>query len=113
MHPCWIWRGAALDGAHRVTAQVGRMPFNFSIGEDIKKISYRAPSTPAGELEVRRDSCDGPVIATIPLEAAAHTSGDAEVSGPISAQTGTHDLCMTLTQKGVDPYWVLDRLTLQ
>jgi hexosaminidase len=113
MHPCWIWRGAALDGVHRVAAQVGRMPFNFSIGEDIKKMTYRAPSTPAGELEVRRDSCDGPVIATIPLEAAAHTSGDAQVSGPISAQTGTHDLCMTFTQKGVEPYWVLDRLTLQ
>ena len=113
MHPCWIWRGAPLDGMHRVTAQVGRMPFNFSIGEDIKKITYRPPSTPAGELEVRRDGCDGPVIGTLPLEPATHTSGDAEVSGPIAPQTGTADLCMTFTQKGVDPYWVLDRLTLQ
>ena len=113
MHPCWIWRGAPLDGMHRVTAQVGRMPFNFSIGEDIKKITYRPPSTPAGELEVRRDGCDGPVIGTLPLEPATHTSGDAEVSGPIAPQTGTADLCMTFTQKGVEPYWVLDRLTLQ
>jgi hexosaminidase len=113
MHPCWIWRGAPLDGMHRVTAQVGRMPFNFSIGEDIKKITYHPPSTPAGELEVRRDGCDGPVIGTLPLEPATHTSGDAEVSGPIAPQTGTADLCMTFTQKGVEPYWVLDRLTLQ
>jgi hypothetical protein len=47
------------------------------------------------------------------LETATHTSGDADVSGPIAAQTGSHDLCMTFTQRGVDPYWVLDQLTLQ
>lgn len=113
MNPCWIWRGAPLNGMHRVAAQVGRMPFNFSIGEDIRKIVHRPPATPAGELQVRRDGCDGALIATIPLAAATRTSGVAEVSGPIAAQEGVHDLCMTFTQKGVDPYWVLDRLTLQ
>ena len=113
MHPCWIWRRAPLSGARRVAAQVGRMPFNFAIGEDIKKISYRPPATPAGELEVRRDSCDGPLIATVPLGAATRTSGTANVSGSIIPQDGDHDLCMTFTQKSIDPYWVLDRLTLQ
>ena len=113
MHPCWIWRAAPLGGMHRVTAQVGRMPFNFSIGEDIKKITYRPPATPAGELEVRRDRCDGPLVATVPLGPATNTSGVANVSAPIAPQDGDHDLCMTFTQKGVDPYWVLDRLTLQ
>ena len=113
MHPCWIWRGAPLDGVRRLVAEVGRMPFNFAIGDDVKKITFRPPTTAAGELEVRRDSCDGPLVATIPLEPATHTSGDAEVSGPILPQTGAHDLCMTFTQRGVDPYWVLDRLSLQ
>jgi len=113
MHPCWIWRGAPLSGITRVVAQVGRMPFNFSIGEDIKKITYRPPASPAGELEIRRDGCDGPAVATVPLGSATLTSGVAEVSGPIMSQAGAHDLCMTFTQKGVDPYWVLDRLTLQ
>jgi hexosaminidase len=113
MHPCWIWRGAPLDGVKRLVAEVGRMPFNFAIGDDVNKITFRPPATPAGELEVRRDTCDGPLVATIPLEPATHTSGDADVRGPISAQAGAHDLCMTFTQRGVDPYWVLDRLTLQ
>jgi hexosaminidase len=31
----------------------------------------------------------------------------------LSAQSGAHDLCMTFTQTGPDPFWVLDRLTLQ
>ena len=113
MHPCWIWRGARLDGVHRLSAQVGRLPFNFAIGDDIKKITFEPPATPAGELRVRRDSCDGPVIATIPLQAATKTSGVAEVAGAMPPQSGAHDLCMTFTQNGPDPFWVLDRLTLQ
>jgi hexosaminidase len=113
MHPCWIWRGAALDGVRRLTAQVGRLPFNFSIGEDIKKITFDPPATAAGELHVRRDGCDGPIIATVPLAAATRTSGAAEVAGAIVPQSGAHDLCVTFSQSGPDPFWVLDRLTLQ
>jgi hexosaminidase len=113
MHPCWIWRGAALDGVRRLTAQVGRLPFNFSIGEDIKKITFDPPATAAGELHVRRDGCDGPIIATVPLAAATRTSGAAEVAGAFVPQSGAHDLCVTFSQSGPDPFWVLDRLTLQ
>jgi hexosaminidase len=113
MHPCWIWRAAPLDGVRRLTAQVGRLPFNFSIGEDIRKITFDPPATAAGELHVRRDGCDGPIIATVPLASATRTSGAAEVAGAIARQSGTHDLCMTFAQSGPDPFWVLDRLTLQ
>jgi len=113
MHPCWIWRAAPLSGASHVVAEVGQMPFNFAIGEDIKKVVFRPPATPAGELEVRRDGCDGVLIATVPLASATRTSSVAEVSAPLSAHDGAYDLCMTFTQKGIDPYWVLDRLTLQ
>ena len=89
------------------------MPFNFSIGEDIKKITFESPATAAGELRVRRDGCEGPVIATVPMEPATRTAGVAEVGGSLTGQSGTHDLCMTFTQSGPDPFWVLDRLTLQ
>jgi hexosaminidase len=113
MHPCWIWRAAQLDGVHRLVAQVGRLPFNFAVGDDIKTIKFRPPATPAGELEVRRDGCDGALIAAIPLAPATATTGVAEVGRALSAQSGAHDLCMTFTQTGPDPFWVLDRLTLQ
>jgi len=113
MHPCWIWKAAPLSGVTRISAQVGRLPFNFAIGDDVNTIRFRPPATPAGELEVRRDSCDGPLIATVPLAPATKTSGDAEIGGAIAVQSGPHDLCMTFTQRGPDPFWVLDRLTLQ
>jgi hexosaminidase len=113
MHPCWIWRDAPLEGSRRIAAEVGRLPFNFSIGDDIKKISFETPATAAGELRVHRDGCDGPIVAAMSLQAVGATSGDVEIEGPIDGQTGTHDLCMTFTQTGPDPFWVLDRLTLQ
>jgi hexosaminidase len=113
MHPCWIWRGAPLSGASHIVAEVGRMPFNFSIGDDIKKITFKPPATSAGELEVRRDGCEGTLIATIPLQPATLTAGVAELRGPLAAESGAHDLCMTFTQRGPDPFWVLDRLTLR
>jgi hexosaminidase len=113
MHPCWIWRGAPLAGTRRVIAEVGRLPFNFSIGDDIKKIVFRPPTTPAGELELRRDGCDGELVATIPLASATATSEVSRVTGALGPRGGVHDLCMTFTQTGLDPYWVLDRLTLQ
>lgn len=112
-HPCWIWRSAPLDLAKSIVAEVGRLPFNFAIGDDIKKITFRPPATAAGELQVRRDGCDGPLIASIPLQFATRTSGDAQVQGPIHEVSGSHDLCMTFTQRDLDPFWVLDRLTLQ
>ena len=37
----------------------------------------------------------------------------ADVTGALVPQSGAHDLCMTFTQNGPDPFWVLDRLTLQ
>jgi hexosaminidase len=113
MHPCWIWHGAPLSGANRIVAEVGRLPFNFSIGDDIKKITFKPPAKPAGELEVRRDGCEGTLIATIPLQPATLTAGVAEVRGLLAAQSGAHDLCITFTQRGPDPFWVLDRLTLR
>ena len=112
MHPCWVWHGAPLDGVTRITAEVGRLPFNFAIGADIDKIVYEKPATPAGELKVRRDGCTGPVIATVPMAPATGTSGDATLSASLDPQQGAHDLCMTFTQSGPDPFWVLDRLTL-
>lgn len=113
MNPCWIWRGAPLEGITRVRAEVGRLPFNFAIGDDIRKIRFEAPVTPAGELHVHGDSCDGPIIAAVPLQTAATTSGVAEVTGQIAGMSGTHDLCIKFAQSGPDPFWVLDRLTLQ
>ena len=53
---------------------VGQVPFNFQIGDDVKTIPLPKPQTPAGELEVRIDSCEGEKIAVMPLAPAATTT---------------------------------------
>lgn len=111
-HPCWIWRRAPLDGIASLSAEVGQVPFNFSIGADLAKVAFDTPRTPSGELEVRLDDCDGPVVASIPLGAAARNTGVSTINGSLPPQKGRHDLCMTFTQTAPDPLWMLDRLTL-
>jgi hexosaminidase len=113
MHPCWIWPDAPLSGTVTIAADVGSLPFNFSLGADLKNVVFAKPAAPAGELLVRRDRCNGPVIATIPLAPAMANSGVTRLSGVMAPQQGRHDLCMTFTQTGPDPLWMLDRLTLE
>jgi hexosaminidase len=111
-HPCWIWKRAPLDGIASLSAEVGQVPFNFSIGADLAKVVFDKPRTPTGELEIRLDRCDGPLVASIPLGAAIRNSGVSTIIGSLPPQQGRHDLCMTFTQTGPDPLWMLDRLTL-
>ena len=77
------------------------------------RIVLRPPATPAGELEVRQDRCDGPVIATLPLAQATKSQAVTRLRGAVTgAKPGPHDLCLTFTQATLDPFWVLDRITL-
>ena len=108
---CWIWPGADLAGVTRLVVEVGQVPFNFQIGDEIKKIVLRPPATPEGELEVR-DGCGGPLLATLPLATAARSQATTRLSAPIAGGPGAHDLCFTFTQMAVDPLWVLGRVTL-
>jgi hexosaminidase len=112
MQPCWLWRGAPMDGATRITADVGSVPFNFAIGDAVNRITFRKPETPDGELEIRLDDCNGPVVAKLPLAPAKANAGVTTLTGTIAPQTGAHMLCATFTQNGVNPIWVLDKLTL-
>jgi hexosaminidase len=113
MNPCWIYRGADLAQVSAIAASVGQVPFNFQIGDDVKKIPLRKPRSPAGELEVRMGSCEGEKIATLPLAPAAKNYAVTELPPvAVANRTGQHDLCFTFTQAAVDPLWVLDAVQL-
>ncbi len=112
MNPCWIWPAADLSKVSALEADVGQVPFNFQIGEDLKKIRFRPPATPAGELEVR-DGCGGPLLASLPLAPALASQGITRLKSPLTAAPGPHDLCFTFNQAAVDPLWVLDRVKLE
>ena len=113
MQPCWIYEDAALTKDTALRANVGQVPFNFQIGDDINDIPLRDPSTPFGELEVRLDTCDGERIASVPLAPAVDNPAVTSLS-PVSlgSRAGTHDLCLMFTQADVDPTWVIDTVEL-
>jgi hexosaminidase len=113
MNPCWMYRAADLSEVGAIAASVGQVPFNFQIGDDIKKIPLRKPQSPAGELEVRIDGCEGEKIATLPLAPAVKSHAVTELPPvAVAKRTGPHDLCFTFTQAAVDPLWVLDAVQL-
>ena len=112
-NPCWKLPALDLAGARHLTAAVGQVPFNFQIGRDIEAIRLRPPQTPAGELEVRLDGCDGTPLAVLPLASAV--SNDAVTvlpSAALPALTGAHSLCFTFTQHTLDPLWAIDWVQL-
>jgi len=113
MNPCWILPGVDLSHAATLTAAVGQVPFNFQIGKDIEAIKLKPPRTPAGELEVRLDTCEGEPIAVLPLAPAADNDAVTVLPAvPLSSPGGPHDLCFTFTQRTLDPMWAIDWVQL-
>lgn len=113
MNPCWIFKGADLSQVTAIAAAVGQVPFNFQIGNDVKAIPLPKPQTPAGELEVRIDSCAGERLAAIPLAPAVSNLAVTQLPrAAIASRNGLHDLCFTFTRASVDPTWVIDSVEL-
>jgi hexosaminidase len=113
LNPCWIFRGAPLDGVRRIGARVGQVPFNFQVGAEAQRIRFEEPRTAEGELVVRRDTCDGAVIARLPLAPAKASDTTTTLAAvPIEPLAGIHDLCLRFAQRGLDPLWVIDRVRL-
>jgi hexosaminidase len=113
-NPCWIFPAAPLERVGAISAAVGQVPFNFQIGEEVKKIRFPAPATPEGELQVRLGSCEGELVATLPLASAAGSDGVTRLPAvPLAARPGRHDLCLRFAQHGLDPMWVIDSVRLE
>jgi len=107
MNPCWKWSGADLTGVTAARVSVGQLPFNFQVGDDLRKIPLVTPRTPEGELEVRLDGCTGEPVAVVPLKAAAANPAVTQLAVPLPRAEGSHALCFTFTRAGVDPIWAV------
>ncbi|WP_202626807.1 family 20 glycosylhydrolase [Steroidobacter agaridevorans] len=114
MNPCWLFKGADLSKVNALVASVGQVPFNFQIGAAVKEIPLHKPATPAGELEVRLDDCNGERIAVLPLAPAVGNFAVTTLpAANITPREGRHDLCLTFTRKSIDPVWVIDSIELK
>jgi hexosaminidase len=111
--PCWQLPAADLTGATRLTAAVGRVPFNFQLGHERDAIRLEPPRSPAGELEVRVDGCDGEPVAVLSLAPAATVAAVTVLpAAPLPHLEGRHQLCLRFTQRTLDPLWAIDWVQL-
>ena len=107
MNPCWIYRGLAFDNVGRIDVRIGALPYFFELWHDAANVVRHAPSGPGDELQLHVDSCDGPLLATVPLSA-ENPSPAATVSATISQQAGVHDVCLFFATHGDDPLRLID-----
>jgi hexosaminidase len=113
MDPCWIYRQADLSNIASIKASIGQVPFNFQIGKDRDAIPLPKPRTQSGELQVHLDTCDGEMIAELPLTPAVDNPTITPLpQTELKQQSGVHDLCFIFTRKSVDPTWVIDSVGL-
>lgn len=125
MKPCYRMRDVPVAPGAWLSASVGQLPFNFEIGSAIDTIRYKPPATTHGELNVHLEDCNGPLAASLPLDAAVDRHGTTELTpvrlrlaAAASARTSANtakkvDLCFEFTQHGLDPFWVIDRVQLR
>jgi len=125
---CWLWRRAptersattersarespagTLEGIDHVTLTVGRVVWRF--GDDAKEAVVRPKASAAGEFEIHADSCNGPLLARLPLASAVRGDGQNKLKSKVSAPkaNGARDLCIFATGYPRDGQWVLGRV---
>ena len=94
---CWKLPHVALDGVASVTIDGAWLARNYGLAHDASKVVARAARTPAGELELHLDRCDGPLVATLPLPTRTTPGTTFRVSAAWPAHAGTHDVCVFST----------------
>ena len=109
---CWLWKKAPLDGVKRIALTVGNLPWNFALWTDDAKVVTRSKATPAGEFQVHLDSCQGPLLATLPLAKAAQTKLQTTLTSDIPATQGDHTLCVFATGDPRDGMWAIGKARL-
>jgi hexosaminidase len=109
---CWRWPQAPLEGVKRVVLSVGRVAWQF--GDEAANAIVRPKASAAGELQIHIDTCQGPLLVTVPLTAAASATGQAELMADVSipaATTTVRDVCVIASGDPRDGQWTLARIT--
>jgi len=106
--PCWKWPAAMLEGIAVLRVQALDLPYNFQFGGD--SMDKPVPPAAVGELEVRLDGCDGPLLAKAQVQPQTHAVKQLDVALPPTA--GSHDLCLKFAGSPGPVLWAIDSAQL-
>lgn len=107
MDPCWIYPALDLTGITHIDVRVGSVPDNFQLWHDAAKVVVRPARTPGGELEIHRDTCDGPLLGSLPM-AGVPRGTPVTRHAKVVAKTGVHDLCFLFTGRSKELLRTID-----
>jgi hexosaminidase len=111
-HSCWISPQARLDGIAAIRIDAARLARNYGLAHDqVKVVAYPA-QTARGELEVRLDTCDGTVLARLPLPAGDAVGQRLTLQGRLPPHAGAHDLCLRFTAPIHGPLYAIGAVHL-
>jgi len=110
---CQLFPPTLMDGVIAIHVDAVRLPRNFQLAHEQKLVVSRPHGTPFGELVVRADRCDGPVLATMPLPDPAHGPRRFTLDAKLPAQSGEHTLCLIYTAPIAGPLYALGRVSLE
>jgi hexosaminidase len=111
-HSCWIYPQARLDGVVAIHVDAARLARNYGLAHDQAKVVAYPASTAHGELEVRLDTCDGTVLARLPLPAGDAPGTRFDLQGALPPHTGNHDLCLRFTAPIQGPLYAIGSVQL-
>jgi len=109
---CWRWPHAPLDGVKRVVLSVERLAWQY--GDEAANAVVHSKTGAAVEFAIRADGCKGPLLASMPVTAAAPANGPIELTADIAAPP-THavrDVCVMASGDPRDGQWALAHMTL-
>jgi hexosaminidase len=103
-----------MDGVAKVHVDVVRLENNYLLTYETRHAVIHPPSTSFGELVVHWDSCDGPLLATLPLPDPAHSGRQFTLDAALpEPQHGEHALCMIYATPADGPLYVFGRVSLR
>lgn len=109
---CWVWPQAPLAGAREIAIDVGSLPYNFQLWQDIKHVKRRKPATASGELEIRRGSCEGKPWLRLPLKPALASPTTTTLRARLPQDLAAQDLCFVFTRPDTRTLWTIDEVRL-
>jgi hexosaminidase len=108
---CQQYPAARLDGIASIHVEAVRLERNFQLAHEAKLVVSRPVKTAHGELVVRKDGCEGDVLASMPLP---DPSGPRrfQLAAALPDAKGVHDLCLIFTAPITGPLYGIERASL-
>lgn len=107
---CWLYRKAPLEQVEGVTVTLGRLARHYALREPQRRsIVWRYNPTLHGTVIVRLGTCEGPIVASMPIPDPTRSPNRLTLSGKLATPitTAEADLCLlTIPPEGGPIYGV-------